>query len=303
MMYDEEETENPRIGESEKEQTTSSDARRQMPDARRSDGERRQLTVQFIDLVGSTTLSQQLDPEELREVVRAYWENCATVIHRFDGHLAKYIGDGLLVYFGYPQAHEDDAQRALRTGLGILAALPQLNARLQSAIGARSCAPLQVRMGIHTGVVVAGEMGTEEQPEPLAIIGETPNIAARLQEQAVPNSVIISPTTYRLVTGLFECEELGPQALKGLSTPLFLYRVVGESTAQSRFEVAIRTGLTPLGRSAWNACSRYGRSLRAGFPVPEQITLQEAVWISPCIRKLSSCRTCPRKGCRQEMSE
>src|SRR5262249_18397928 len=131
-------------------------------------------------------------------------------------------------------------------GLGIVGALPQLNTRLQSTLAAHRCAPLQVRIGIHTGLVVAGEMGVGDQPEPLAIVGETPNIAARLQEKALPNSVVVSPTTYRLVTGLFECQELGPQTLKGLSTPLSVYQVIGESTAQSRFEVAVSIGLTPL---------------------------------------------------------
>ncbi len=239
-------TETRSLGEAEKEQRAASDARRQPLDLSRDAAERRQLTVQFIDLVGSTTLSQQLDPEELRLVIQAYRDTCASVLRRFAGYLAKYIGDGLLVYFGYPQAHEDDAQRAVRAGLGIVGALPQLNARLQSTLEAHGCAPLQVRIGIHTGLVVAGEMGTEEQPEPLAIVGETPNIAARVQERATPNSVVISAATYRLVRGLFECHDLGPQALKGLSTPLSLYRVMGESAAQSRFEVAIRTGLTPL---------------------------------------------------------
>src|SRR5262249_2435515 len=159
-------------------------------------------------------------------------------IARFGGHLAKYIGDGLLVYFGYPQAHEDDAQRTVRTALGIVAAMQQLSfPTLQLP------RPLQVRIGIHTGLVVAGGLGVGQQPEPLAIVGETPNIAARLQEQALPNSVVISPTTYRLVTGLFECQDLGPQMLKGLSTPLSVYQVIGESTAQSRFEAAVQKGL------------------------------------------------------------
>src|SRR5262249_54309665 len=156
------------------------------------------------------------------------------------GHLAKYIGDGLLVYFGYPLAHEDDAQRAVRTALGIIEAIQHL-----SFPTIQLSRPLQVRIGIHTGLVVAGEMGGGEEPEPVAIVGETPNIAARLQETAAPNSVVISAPTARLVTGLFECQELGPQLLKGLSTPLAVYRVLGESEAQSRFEVAIRTGLTP----------------------------------------------------------
>src|SRR5713101_9372908 len=145
------------------------------------EAERRQLTVMFCDLVGSTPLAEKLDPEDLREVILAYQQVCAEQIRRFEGYLARYIGDGLLVYFGYPTAHEDDAARAMRAGLGIVAALPELNARLQSTLEAHSGAPLQVRIGIHTGLVVAGEMGGGDQPEPLAIVGETPNIAARLQ--------------------------------------------------------------------------------------------------------------------------
>src|SRR5712692_4926317 len=144
----------------------------------------------FCDLVGSTALSEQLDPEELREVVQAYQEMCATAIARFEGHLAKYLGGGVLVYFSYPLAHEDDTQRAVRTGLEILASLPQLNARLQH--------PIRVRIGIHTGLVVTGEMGGGETREPMAIVGETPNIAARLQEIAAPNTVAISAATHRL---------------------------------------------------------------------------------------------------------
>src|SRR5215510_7742416 len=210
-------------------------------DARPDAGERRQLTVMFCDVVGSTALSTQLDPEELRTVILAYRETCAAAIARFGGHLAKYIGDGLLVYFGYPQAHEDDAQRAVRTALGMVEAMQHL-----SFPTIQLPRPLQVRIGIHTGLVVAGEMGVGDQPEPLAIVGETPNVAARLQEQAAPNSVVISPTTYRLVTGLFDCHELGPHELKGLAQPLALYQVVGESAAQSRFEAAVQKGLTPL---------------------------------------------------------
>jgi predicted ATPase/class 3 adenylate cyclase len=216
------------------------------PDAGLASAERRQLTVMFCDLVGSTALSEQLDPEELREVVRAYQAMCAEVIGRFDGHLAKYLGDGLLVYFGYPVAHEDDAQRAVRTGLDILAALPQLNARLQPILEAHSRAPLQVRIGIHTGLVVAGEMGAGDTREPLAIVGETPNIAARLQEIAKPNTVVLSAATQRLVQGLFTCQDLGLQALKGVSAPLEVYRVLGESGVRSRLEVAETSGLTPL---------------------------------------------------------
>src|SRR5437667_4493647 len=210
-----------------------------------SSAERRQLTVLFCDLVGSTPLAEQLDPEELREVVHAYQEACATVIQRFDGYIARYVGDALLVYFGYPVAHEDDAQRAVRAGLGIVAALPELNGRVQQTIGATQAAPLQVRVGIHTGLVVVGELGGGDYREAMAL-GETPNLAARLQGMAEPDAVVISAATYRLIEGLFACHALGPHTLKGVSTPVPVYRVVRESGVQSRFEVAVRTGLTPL---------------------------------------------------------
>jgi class 3 adenylate cyclase len=194
----------------------------------------------FCDLVGSTALSEQLDPEELREVVRAYQQSCTAVIQRYDGHIAQHLGDGLLVYFGYPLAHEDDAQRAVRTTLSIVEALQQL-----SFPTIPLPRPLQVRIGVHTGLVVVGEIGSSEKREMLAL-GETPNIAARLQGLADPDTVVISAATHRLVAGLFDCQDLGPQTLKGISTPLSLYRVVREGTAQSRFEVAVTTGLTPL---------------------------------------------------------
>src|SRR3989442_328780 len=145
-------------------------------ESRQDLAERRQLTVMFCDLVGSTPLAEQLDPEELREVVRAYQETCAAVIDRFAGYIARYVGDALLVYFGYPAAHEDDAQRAVRAGLGIVAALPQLNARLQLAAGAQlgsglstNHVPLQVRIGIHTGLVVVGELGGRDYREAMAL--------------------------------------------------------------------------------------------------------------------------------------
>jgi class 3 adenylate cyclase len=158
-----------------------------------SEAERRQLTVMFADLVGSMTLSGQLDPEELREVVRAYQQTSAKVIERYDGHIAQYLGDGLLVYFGYPAAHEDDAIRAVRTGLEIVAALQDLNTQLSQ--------PIQVRIGIHTGPVVIGEMGGGERREQLAL-GETPNLAARVQGKAQPDEVLISTATYRLIEGI-----------------------------------------------------------------------------------------------------
>ena len=219
----------------------TSDAGPRTLDFPRPEAERRQLTVMFCDLVGSTPLAEKLDPEELREVMQAYQHACVAVVTRFGGHVAKYLGDGLLVYFGYPIAHEDAAQRAVQAGLGIVEAIRELPLpNLQLAH------PLQVRIGIHTGLVVAGEMGSGEYRERLAIVGETPNIAARLQEKAVPNSVVISPATQRLVAGLFECQQLGPQTLKGISTPLEVYQVLRESNAQSRFEVSVSVGLTPL---------------------------------------------------------
>jgi predicted ATPase/class 3 adenylate cyclase len=205
------------------------------------DAERRQLTVLFCDLADSTRLSSQLDPEDLREVVLAYQATSVEVIQRFDGYIAQYLGDGLLVYFGYPQAHEDDAQRAVRTGLGILDAMGTLNPRLEQHQGIR----LAVRIGIHTGPVVVGTMGSGDRHEQLAL-GETPNLAARLQSLAAPDTVAISNTTHRLAQGYFTCDNLGIHSIRGIETPMQVYRVVGESAAQSRLDVAGATGLTPL---------------------------------------------------------
>jgi TOMM system kinase/cyclase fusion protein len=210
-------------------------------DPRIPDAERRQLTVLFCDLVGSTALASQLDPEEWREVVRAYQETCAKVIARYDGHIAQYLGDGLLVYFGYPLAHEDDAQRAVRAGLGMVEAIGQLNAPLSQERGVQ----LAVRLGIHTGLVVVGEVGGGPRQEQLAL-GETPNLAARLQGLAAPNTVVISAATLPLLGGFFACQPLGTPLLKGLAQPLEVYQVLSESTARSRLDVASRTGLTPL---------------------------------------------------------
>jgi class 3 adenylate cyclase/tetratricopeptide (TPR) repeat protein len=215
-------------------------------EARAPEAERRQLTVLFCDLVDSTVLASQLDPEAWREVVRAYQETCATVITRFEGHIAQYLGDGLLLYFGYPQAHEDDAQRAVRTGLGIVEAVGQLNTRLAQERGVS----LAVRLGIHTGQVVVGEIGGGAKPEQLAL-GETPNIAARLQSLAAPDTVVISAATSRLVEGYFTCAPLGVRDLKGLSQPFMVYQILHASGIQTRLDVAATRGLTPLvGRDA-----------------------------------------------------
>src|SRR5262245_32700038 len=206
-----------------------------------SDVARRQLTVLFVHLADPTAPSGQLDPEDLRDVVRAYQQVCSEVIARFEGHIAQLLGDGLLVYFGYPQAHEDDAHRAARAGLGMLAALGDLNKALQQTKGIQ----LAVRLGIHTGLVVVGEMGGAGRQEQLAL-GETPNIAARIQGLAASNTVAISEATSRLVQGYFECQALGAQTLRGVAEPLHVYRVLSESGVHSRLDVAQTRGLTPL---------------------------------------------------------
>jgi hypothetical protein len=163
------------------------------------------------------------------------------VIQHFEGHIAQYLGDGLLIHFDYPEAHEDDAPRAVRTGLGIVEAMGRLNTRLQRERGIQ----LAVCLGTHTGLVVVGEIGGGAKHEQLAL-GETPILAARLQNLATPDTVVISGTTFRLVQGVFECQEFGPHILKGIAAPVLVYRIVGESGAQSRLEVAGPMGLTPL---------------------------------------------------------
>jgi class 3 adenylate cyclase/predicted ATPase len=205
------------------------------------DAERRQLTVMFCDLVDSTKLASELDPEDWRVVVRAYQRVCTDVIQRYDGHIAQLLGDGLLIYFGYPHAHEDDAQRAVRTGLGIHDAMGDLNQGLLQAKGIQ----LAVRVGIHTGLVVVGAMGEAGRQEQLAL-GETPNIAARIQGLAEPNTIAMSEATYRLVQGYFVCQDLGAQTLRGVAEPLHMYRVLQASGARGRLDVAQPRGLTPL---------------------------------------------------------
>jgi class 3 adenylate cyclase/predicted ATPase len=205
------------------------------------EAERRHLTVLFCDLVGSTVLTGHMDPEDYREVVRAYHQTCAEVLQRFDGYVAQYLGDGVLGYFGYPTAHEDDAQRAVRAGLGLLDALAPLLTHPALPPGDQ----VAVRLGVHTGLVVVGEVGAGTRQEPLAL-GETPNIAARLQHLAEPNTLVISAATQQLVAGYFQYKALGAHTLPGLAQPLEVYRVLGASGAQSRLEVAATHGLTPL---------------------------------------------------------
>lgn len=212
-----------------------------LADRRAAEAERRQLTVMFCDLVGSTALAERLDPEDLRTVLRAYQTACAAVVERFEGHVAQYLGDGVLTYFGYPVAHEDDPQRAVRAGLDIVGAIARLAVDVRREQGVE----LAVRVGIHTGLVVVGEVGGGFRHERLAL-GETPNLAARIQALAPPGAVLISATTHRLVQGLFVVRDLGAHAIKGVSGPLRLYEVVSEAEARTRLDVAATTGLTPL---------------------------------------------------------
>jgi class 3 adenylate cyclase/predicted ATPase len=204
--------------------------------------ERRQLTCLFCDLVNSVELSERLDPEELRETLAAYHRVCATVVRRFEGHIHDYLGDGMMVYFGFPSAHEDDAQRAVRSGLGIVEAVAQLNSRVGSERGIE----LHVRVGIDTGLVVAGAVAADEGMEATAAIGAPPNIAARLQGLAAPDSVVISAAAYRLIAGYFNCRELGFQTIRGISRPMAIYHVLHESGARTRLDVAGQRGLPPM---------------------------------------------------------
>ena len=205
------------------------------------EAERRRLTVLFCHLLDATMLAGHLDPEAFRDVVRAYHQACADVVRRFDGYLAQYFGDGVLVYFGYPVAHEDDAQRAVWTGLGVLDALDLLNVRLALPSAER----VAVRLGVHTGPVVIGDVGEGTRQEPLAL-GAAPHIATQLLQLAGPNTLVLSAATYHLIEGYFICEALGTHTLRGLAQPLRVYRVLRPSGAQSRLEVAAARGLTPL---------------------------------------------------------
>ena len=209
---------------------------RSLHSAEPTTAERRQLTVFFADIVGSASLAETLDPEDLRELYARYQSLCAEIVQRYEGHLAQYLGDGVLAYFGYPVAHEDDASRAVRTGLDILE-----NIRAIQVAGNRP----QARIGIHTGLVVVGDVGAGLRREQLAL-GEAPNIAARLQSEAAPGTLVISDATARLVAGQFAMTDLGSRTLKGISRPMKLFQVTGKSGAKSRFDA--RTALTGLTR-------------------------------------------------------
>jgi class 3 adenylate cyclase len=203
-------------------------------------GDRRQITVAFCDLVDSTVLAERLDPEELRDVVASYQSACAAVIQRWDGHIAQFLGDGILVYFGYPVAHEDDPQRAISAGLEIVQSVAELR---PSALEARGMS-LGVRIGVHTGLVVTSEIGVGERKEVLAL-GSTPNIGARLQSLAPRNAVIVSTETLRLTEGFFKFEAV-PAKIRAGTQLLSGWRVLEPNAMQTRFELAVEQGLTPF---------------------------------------------------------
>jgi class 3 adenylate cyclase len=205
------------------------------PVATHDTAERRQVTVMFSDLVGSTALSARIDPEDLRQVISAYQKCVAETVQRFGGFVAKYMGDGVLVYFGYPRAHEDDAERAVRTGLELIAAMSALKA----------ASPLQTRVGIATGLVVVGDLVGSGDAQERGIVGETPNLAARLQGIAKPDTVAIAESTRKLLGGLFDLQDLGTSEVKGIAEPVRAYAALRLSSVESRFK-ALRTATTPL---------------------------------------------------------
>ncbi|MEE8213493.1 MAG: AAA family ATPase, partial [Alphaproteobacteria bacterium] len=205
---------------------------------RAAQAERRQLTVMFCDLVGSTALSRRLDPEDMGAVISAYQQLCTGIIEKWQGHVAKYMGDGLMAYFGYPIASELDAENAVRAALDLTEEMQKISVAGES--------DLAVRSGIATGLVMVGELIGEGAAQEEAVVGDAPNLAARLQAVAAPNTVVIAADTSRLITGLFELDPLGPQDLKGIAEPMPAWRVVGEGHAQSRFEAAMTVNFTPF---------------------------------------------------------
>src|SRR5215510_7255669 len=205
---------------------------------RREEAERRHLTVMICDLVGSTALSARLDPEDMRVVIDAYHAACARITRTYDGFLAEFRGDGILAYFGYPIAHEDDAERTVRAGLDIIAAVAQLETRAGEL--------LAVRIGIATGLVVVGDLNREGALREHAVVGDTPNLAARLQALAEPGTIIVTASTRRLLGDLFRLRDLGLHEVKGIAEPVAAWVVEGVSASESRFEGVRAAGLTDL---------------------------------------------------------
>ena len=204
----------------------------------RDESERRHLTVMFCDLVGSTALSERLDPEDLWRVTASYQACTGEVIGRYQGMIARYMGDGVLAYFGYPRAQEDDVAQAVRAALALVDAVATLRTNVDAS--------LQVRIGIATGTVVVSELLIDKTPVEQAVFGETPNLAARLQTLAEPGTVLICPSTRRLIGGHFDYRDLGPVALKGWAEPVLVWQVLGASGVESRFDAMHKTKLPPL---------------------------------------------------------
>ncbi len=207
--------------------------------------ERRQITVLFCDLVGSTSLANNLELEELRDVIRGFQAACAAVVRQFGGTISRYMGDGILVLFGYPHAHEDDAERAVRAGLSMVQAVARLRPPAAAA------GPLAARVGIATGLVVAGDLIGDGSAEEEAILGETPNLAGRLHASAPPGGVVIASSTHALLGGRFLCENLGSQTIKGFGAPIRVWQVIAPRSISSHFKAADAAQLTPIvGREA-----------------------------------------------------
>jgi class 3 adenylate cyclase/predicted ATPase len=259
--------------------------------------EQRQLSVIFSDLVSFTQLSQQLDPEDLNTVVHEYYAVCRAVCERYEGHVANYLGDGVLMYFGYPKAHEDDAHRAVRTGLAAIEGVAALNDRLERELNVR----LSIRVGIHTGPMIVGDDRAGDWQK--MALGETLNIAARVQGVALENTVVVSAVTHQMVEGFFASESMGTHALKGVAQPVELFRITAESTARGRLEATGRGMLTPLtGRAAqvdvlmneWGkACAGEGRAVlisaegglgksRLVQVIKEHVAAMSNAWLTPC---------------------
>ena len=223
------------------------------------EAERRQLTVMFCDLVGSTALSTGMDPEDLRDVIASYQSRCSASIRHYDGFVAKYMGDGILVYFGYPRAHEDEAERSVRAGLDIVDVMAELNAAVPRPPGVE----LAVRIGIATGPVIVGDQIGEGTASETAVVGETPNLAARLQALAQPNQIVVSAATRAMLGDHFDLEDLGASGLKGFAEPVPAWRVLSARDVESRF-AATRTGSSsPLVgvRRRWDCCCAPGTAV------------------------------------------
>ncbi|HEY5809951.1 MAG TPA: AAA family ATPase, partial [Povalibacter sp.] len=217
-----------------------------MPEPRPTErADRRQLTVLFCDVAGSSQLLENLNDEEWSYVLREYHASCQSIISSFDGHIAQFLGDGFLAYFGYPVAHENNSHRAIKAGLEVLAQLETMNERIRAAIAPRE-ARLSLRIAVHTGAVVVDEVGRNTSSIDHIALGIVPTIAARLQQEARENTLVISEATHRLVRGAFQCKDLGKFSLKGISAPQGAYEVTGESGLQSRFDIEIAKGLTPF---------------------------------------------------------